>query len=213
VTSTSIADRASVALKKTMPSEEADALLKQVRREALGMKGKVEAARAASLDPHASTAQAQARRAEAADLQFEADRLGAIDTALAKRVDELRQAEEYARQQFAHDAALKERDELAADIAAEYPVIVRRLTELVKRINDSDDRCKRVGIYESAEALGRGIPANFRDLRGPLPRIAETLLPMPADVTLAWESTFAGFRWNGLTLPAPDAPTIEEEAA
>ena len=159
-----------------------------------------------SLNPLCTNTQARERRGRASDLRFEADRMEASVSALESRVSELREAEQDARAEEAKAAALKERDELAADIAREYPGIVRKLTEMVKRIHESDRRLERLHLRDgSAEAIGRGVPPHFYENMTPVMRIDIARLPMPSGHKLAWEDDFVGggMRYNGLEIDPP----------
>lgn len=140
-----------------------------------------------ALSPLLAMQEAVAQRAAANDLRFESDRLDASVSALRARVADLRQAEAQAVHNAERDAALAERDELAGDIAEHYPKLVRQLTDMAARIEASDARCKAIGIAESAEAIGRGVPSSFYiEGRGGVQRIGAASLPMPADVYPAW---------------------------
>lgn len=160
-----------------------------------------------SLNPLATAADADALRREAGDKRFQSDRLEASVSALDVRFEELAEAERSARTTARHGQVLARRDELAADIADQYPLIVGQLTALAKRIEESDAELQREHLSPSAEALGRGCPPNFYDRSGgPLTRIVNMFVPMPADSRGAWEAAHdGGRRWHGLAFHAEDS--------
>lgn len=174
-----------------------------------------DAADVASLNPLATSTEAHALRRSASDQRFDADRMEASVSALRARLADLKDAERRGREKAAYDAAIRVRDELAAEIATEYPAIVHRLTALAKRIVASDELCRVNRITETAEALGRGIPANFYDKNAPIMRITEAKLPMPQGHRLAWGANFGqpseGWFWYGLDAVSPSK--TEAEAA
>lgn len=185
-------------------SEQVQAVLTAAKEQLGNLTKLADTADVASLNPLATTSQALALRQRAADHRFEADRMEASVSALEARVSELREDEQDARDREAKDTALKERDNLAADIAREYPAIVRKLTELVSRINHSDLHLKRVGLNEmSAEAIGRSVPGHFYEGSAPIMRIASANLPMPDGRRTAWEDTPSGPQYRGLTIAMP----------
>jgi hypothetical protein len=180
-------ERVAKALSEPCNSAEAQAVLEAAEAEFRTLEAKADALDGEALSPLLSLPEAVAKRAAASDLRFQSDRLDASVSALRARVSELRQSEAKAERDAARDAAIEERDELAGEIAERYPVIVRELTSLAMRIEASDQRCKAVGIHESAEAIGRSVPAGFHiPGKGNVPRIANINLPMPEDTRLAW---------------------------
>ena len=175
------------ALSEPSTSEEAQEVLTAAEAEFRTLEQRADALDVEALSPMLHKADALAKRSEAADLRFDSDRLDASVSALRDRVARLREAEAAAVRKAERDAAVEERDELAGEIAERYPAIVRELTGLAERIAASDARCKAVGIAESAETMGRGLPASFHiPGRGTAGRIGDINLPMPADVLLAW---------------------------
>lgn len=188
-------------LRGTCTSEQAALVLADAERELSDLTQRADAADVASLSPLATAAEAKKLRTEASDHRFEADRMEASVAALQARVADLKDAEVEARRQADIDAVRAVRDALAADIAKEYPPIVRALTSLAKRIHDNDKECKRVGI-DGAESIGRGVPANFYMNFGPVYRIIDRAIPLPAGKRLAWEETMKGYAWFGIDEPA-----------
>ena len=180
-------ERIAKVLSQPCDSAEAQAVLDAAEAEFRTLEAKADALDGEALSPLLTLADAVAKRAAASDLRFHSDRMDASVSALRARVGQLRQSEATAARDAARDAAIEERDELAGEIAGRYPAIVRELTSLAMRIEASDERCKAVGIHESAEAIGRGIPASFhKPAVGNFGRIGSINLPMPADTRLAW---------------------------
>lgn len=198
------------ALSKPCSSADAAAVLALAEEALAGLNAQAAASDQASLSPLASHAKAVQLRREAGEYRFEADRMDATVTALRSRVDELTLAEKRAAFAIAEAAAIAERDELAADIARDYPRIVYELTRLVQRIVASDARCASVYVREGAEAIGRKVPAEFADLlgssfRAPMQRIQDMQLPMPHAHGFAWyypTVTTSAYSMDGLKLKA-----------
>lgn len=152
-----------------------------------------------SLSPLATATEARAKRNEASDHRFEADRMEASVSALEVRVADLRDEEAAKRRDADKAAVMAVRDELAADIAEHYGPLIERLTSLAKRIYENDAECARVGIRETAEAIGRGMPANFYSGGTPLVRIMDRAPSTVEGTRLAWDfDHMAGVRWHGL---------------
>lgn len=153
------------------------------------LEGEADALDTAALSPALELVEAHAKRAEAADRRFHADRLDAACSALRSRIAELRDAEIAEAQASKAAHALDARDALARDIAARYPAIVRELTSLVKRISENNVLCAAAGVPAVAEAMGRGIPASFYiPGLGTCSTISAAMLPMPSQPYVAWEA-------------------------
>jgi hypothetical protein len=78
---------------------------------------------------------------------------------------------------------------------------VRELTGLAKRIAEVDALCEQAGIPPTAEAQGRGVPANFVVNGSTLATIGSVQLPMPGSYGPAWGtsgSIFGGVQYPGL---------------
>lgn len=78
--------------------------------------------------------------------------------------------ERFGQRKAEYEAAAAERDALAADIAARYPVLAAELLDLIDRVAASDRRCAAVNregtprgspFLVSAEAIARGCIKNF----------------------------------------------------
>ena len=180
-------------------SEQAAAVLADAENVLRDLTKQADAADVASLSPLASSAEAKRLRTEASDHRFEADRMEASVSALSARIADLKDAEREVREEAQRVATEKKRDELAADIAATYPRIVADLTALVKRIEDAGS------IGASAEAIGRGVPANFYIGSSPVMRIGDIIFPMPNSDRLAIDRRIGGTVWYGLETDAAEA--------
>jgi hypothetical protein len=193
-------------LTKPCRSAEAAETRAEAEEELSRVTAEADAADIASLSPLATAADAHKLRAKAADLRFEGDRLEAQVSALSARVADLKDEERRSVEQAERDDAIAERDRLAADIAAEYPGIVRSMTELVKRIEESDQRLLRCGVHESAEAIARGMPANFYRNLAPLIRLRDARLSLPDGTRQAWDYNGANMErvWPGLDVEPLD---------
>jgi hypothetical protein len=87
------------------------------------------------------------------------------------------------RRRAAYDAALAERDKLAAELAAVYPGLAEQLADIVGRIAANDAVIERVnrkslpdgaGSLVSAEAMARGLEGLVHGVVN-VPRITEQL--------------------------------------
>lgn len=178
-------------------SEQAAAVLADAEAVLRDLTSQADAADVASLDPLATSAQARKLRTEAGDHRFEADRMEASVSALSARLADLKDAERAARRQAEMDAVRARRDALAADIAEQYPDIVAKLTSLVQRIVANDTECARFSL-ESAEAIGRGIPASFYSNLGPVIRIQDRAPATVDGMRLAYDHSISGWQYAGL---------------
>ena len=108
-------------------------------------------------------------------------RAAAIEQGMAlsgERLREVKAQEEQARRRAAHDAALVERDKLAAELAEVYPPLVEKLADLAGRITANDAVIERVNRklpdsskwIGSAELIARKL-RNFNDGTADIPRI------------------------------------------
>jgi hypothetical protein len=101
---------------------------------------------------------------------------------LGDRLREVRRQEDQARRQAAYDAALAERDALAAELAEVYPAMAEQLADLVGRISASDAVIERINRnlpdgakwMGGAEMIARKL-RGFNDGTGNIPRITEQL--------------------------------------
>jgi hypothetical protein len=191
------------ALTKHCTSLDTAAVQREAEDELSRVTAEADAADVASLSPLATAKDAHQLRAKAADLRFEADRLNAQVAALNARFTELRDAERRSAADAERAAAIAERDKLADDIAAQYPAIVWQMTDLVKRIVESDARLARSSVRETAESIARKCPPNFYAI-GPISRLQDISLPMPCEPGwAAWQEAMDGWHWRGLTIDVP----------
>lgn len=205
----SLVDKAARALRETLPSNEVATLMESLKAEMQTRGEEMAKAKESSLDPFVPAATAQGHRATASDLQFEIDRLARIESALAERLTALTEAETRARQAADYQSAMAERDQLAIDIAANYPRIVAELVSLCERIEASDTRIRGVigPRLESAEVIARGVsPAGGNE------RLAgfngDATLRLPAPRHHPW-----GAAWPKPTHPQPAAEVAAMYAA
>lgn len=140
---------------------------------------------ARSIDPSLTTPAAREARNNAADYEHDVRRLRASHELLSKRRQAILDDESYAQRVQRYDAAVKERDDLAAVIRDRYPQIAMEILDIVIRIKASDATCSAVNqdrprgrpALESAEALARGVPSNFYSAGGPITKLEKARLP------------------------------------
>jgi chromosome segregation ATPase len=138
-----------------------------------------EAARTSALNPTLAAADVAAARREMEDASFRRDRMQEAVRRLGERLREVKAQEEQARRQVLYDAALVERDKLAAELAEVYPP----LADLAARIAENDAAIERVDRklpdgatwIAGAEAVARGVPANFVSGVSNVPRLTRDL--------------------------------------
>lgn len=191
-------------LTEIWPSNQVAAVLSSARRALSDLTRRADAADVDSLSPLATAVEAKRLRDEAGNHRFDADRMEASVSALEARVAEMQSAEKRARREAAMADALKERDELAADIAREYPNLVLQVTQLAKRIVENDARLEQAGLKpheQSAELKGRGLPGWYVQ-HSPVHRIQDIKMQMPASPWFGIDTTSieVAFRWRGLEL-------------
>jgi hypothetical protein len=124
-----------------------------------------EAARTRALDPGLPATDVSAARCEMEDASFRR---------------EVKRQEEEGRRRAAYDAALVERDALANELAAVYPVIADQLASLASRVAASDATIERVNqrlpdgatAIPCAELVARQL-SNFFDGTADIPRITK----------------------------------------
>src|SRR5207249_1527578 len=93
---------------------------------------------------------------EMEDAAFRRDRMGEAVRRLGERLREVRRQEDQARRRIAYDAALAERDALAAELAAVYPALAEQLADIVGRIAANDavlERVNRKSLPDGAASL------------------------------------------------------------
>src|SRR5262245_24655711 len=102
------------------------------------------AARTRALDPTLSASDMAVARRAMEDAAFSRDRLQEATRRLSERRHELKLQEEQARRCAAYDAALAERDKLAAELAEVYPPVAAKLADLAARVAANDAAIERV---------------------------------------------------------------------
>jgi chromosome segregation ATPase len=139
-----------------------------------------EAARVGALDPARTAADVVAARHEMEDAAFRRDRMNEAVRRLGERLREVKAEEERGRRRAAYDAALAERDKLAAELTEVYPPLAAKLADLAERIAANDAAVERVNLklpdgatwIANAELVARQLNSFFD---GPtnIPRIAQ----------------------------------------
>jgi len=100
----------------------------------------------------------------------------------AKLTSERRESEQKERQ-----AALDERDQIAAEFAAAVPKAVDMLTALFRRVEANAARLRALRIYErDAEAEARDLPGNYMLPSGPVDRFSGMKIPGWGATGRAW---------------------------
>lgn len=129
---------------------------------------------------------------------------------LGERLVEVKREEDQARRRVAYDAALAQRDALAAELTQVYPAMAKQLADIVGRIAANDLVLERInrkslpdglGSLASAEAVARGVPGNFVAGGAGVPRLTRDLR-LPA---FHFESSGAAYLW-----PAPERPLASQ---
>ena len=132
------------------------------------------------------------------DAAFSRDRLHEAVRRLGERLREVKAREEHARRRAAYQAALVERDALAAELAEVYPPIETQLADLLARIQANNERIERInerGLPSGAERL---LVAELvaRGLRGLVENSAEVTLIMRKLRVPAFKfDQFAPYAW------------------
>lgn len=192
----SIEEKILAVLTKPCTAAEAGLVRSEAERELAAVTAEADRLDTAAVDWKTSESEAAGLRQQADALRLVQDRLTAKVSALSVRVADLLDLEARSARKTELDAALAERDELAADIAREYPQYVAGITRLVQRVIANDTRLHNAGNHTSAEFIGRGIHRDFATAI----RLQSIKLPLPAGQHLAFQNTMAGWRFPGLEL-------------
>jgi len=148
-------------------------------------------ARGRALDPVAKPESADVDRKLMERLSFERDRLSVAVTQLNDRVAQLQEQEKAKAYQAALDAAMAERDELAARLRDRYPALVTEMVALFTAIAASDARLATLNrkgepLLIGAEYVARGFATHATHV----PRLWQSRLvkfdPDEAQRGLAW---------------------------
>jgi chromosome segregation ATPase len=155
-------------------------LIAEVEAAVIAAGQEAEAARTRALDPALSAADVAAARHEMESSFFNRDRMYEAVRRLGERLGEVKQQEEAARRRVAYDAALVERDKLAAELAEVYPSLAEKLADLAARVAANDAAIERVNQklpdgkkwLANAELMARQLKSFF-DGTADIPRIAK----------------------------------------
>jgi chromosome segregation ATPase len=135
-------------------------------------------ARLQALNPALCASDVAKARRQMEDAAFRRDRMQEAVRRLGERLREVKAKEEQARRRAAYDAALAERDKLAAELAEVYPPLAAKLADLAARIAGSDAAIERINRelpngskrVDNAELVARQL-SNFVDGPSNIPRI------------------------------------------
>src|SRR5262249_54147423 len=103
-----------------------------------------EAARSRALNPALCAADVTAARHQMDDAGFKRDRMQEAVRRIGERLREVKAQEEQERRRSAYDAALAERDKLAAELAEVYPPLAGKLADLAARVAANDAAIERI---------------------------------------------------------------------
>ena len=190
-----LADRIRGALTENLSSGAISAIISDAEAEAERLKASAAAAEQAQLDPLASADDIAAARATAADAEFQQKRLAVAQERLAGKLAEAQAAEQAERDAAAYDAALKERDALAADLSKIYPKAAQQIADLLARIAASD-----AAVKEANQARGGRepiLPAEHvvrGGFRAGVHRLGE-VVNLPKLAVTEWQTPYWGPRW------------------
>jgi hypothetical protein len=176
------------AFKNQVSSSALADLIREAEAAAILSAETAEKARTRALDPALSAASVDAARREMADAAFSRDRLQEAVRRLGERLQEAKGREDEARRREAYNAALVEREKLAAELLATYPTLAEKLADLVARIATNDAAIERVNrtlpdeatSIAGAEMIARQLSnSNFMEGPNHIPRITQ-LMRLPA---------------------------------
>jgi len=172
--------RIRAAFGENVSSGEIVSLVKEAETAAISSAETAERARTRALDPSIPAAVVAAAREEMEDAWFTRDRMQEAVRRLGERLRDVKAEEEQARRRAAYDAALVERDKLAAELAEIYPPLAAKLADLAARIATNDAEIERVNRklpdgaawIANAELVARQLNSFF-DGPSNIPRIAQ----------------------------------------
>jgi hypothetical protein len=177
---TGLDDRIAAAFADGATSSGVADLIAEVEAAAVASGENAETARSRALDPALTGPDVAAARREMEDGFFKRDRMQEAVRCLGERLREVKEEEEAARRRAAYDAALIERDKLAAELAEIYPPLAAKLADLVARVAANDATIERVNQKRpdgaawiaNAELVARQLNSFF-DGSSNIPRIAQ----------------------------------------
>jgi hypothetical protein len=146
------------ALTKPSTSAEVRACIAHLQADLARVDRERQRAEAAAVDPLASDDGANEAKREFQNLTFDLERLTASEIRLKARLEGVTNEEAEATRRHAYDTALAERDEIAAKLAARYPVLAAEMAEILGQVQASDARVKGVNA---------DLPAGADRLAGP----------------------------------------------
>jgi hypothetical protein len=159
-------DRIAAEFRDGVKSDEVKALIIETEAAAGAAGEAAERARERALDP-ALTAKAVAEaRRQMEDAVFRRERLQTAVSRLKDRLKEVRAQEENQRRWIAYEKVKAERDELAAQLKANYPSIEALLGELIAKVEANDREVEFINAQalptgaerlRSAELIARGL--------------------------------------------------------
>lgn len=162
---------------------EITALVAAVERELSTQEAVVAELRRQALTPYVLADDGAKRMAEVNRAVFARDRAAEALRRLTEKFKTVKEAHAQARLRAGYEAAVEERDALAAELASVYPEIEVTLADLLARIDANDKVIERINArhlpkggetIKPAEVVARDLPG-FRDNSGYIPRITEEL--------------------------------------
>jgi chromosome segregation ATPase len=182
---TDLDERISAAFGNKAKSAEVKPLIGEVGAAAMSAGKAAEKARGRALDPALTPKRVAEARREMEDAGFRRERLENAVTRLRERLNELLDDEEDQRRLIAYKKALAERDKLAAELKAVYPVIEAQLRDVLARLDANDKQIEHIneralprdeGRLLVAELVARGL-LGFTASNGisNIPRITQAL--------------------------------------
>jgi hypothetical protein len=141
---TSLDERIASAFRDGMTSGDVADLIQQAETAAVACGEAAEVARSQALNPALCAADVAAARHQMEDAAFKRDRMREAVRRLGERLVEVKRQEEEARRLAAYNAALVERDKLAAELAEIYPSLAEKLADLGARVAANDAAIERV---------------------------------------------------------------------
>jgi hypothetical protein len=163
-------------------SENVKALIVEAEAASLASGEAAEQARGRALDPALTANDVAEARRQMDDAAFRRERLQTAVTRLQDRLKEVAAQEEDARRRGVYEKAKTERDKLAEEMEAIYPVFEAKLRDLLPRIAESDRLVEYVNVHLPtgadrllvAELVARGL-AGFVENSVDVPRITRHL--------------------------------------
>jgi hypothetical protein len=149
-------ERIAAAFSEGVASSDVADLIHEAEAAAAAAGEKSDAARQRALDPTLSASGVADARREMEDAVFRRDRLQEAVRRLGQRQKELRRQEHQSQLRSDYDAAVADRDVLAAELAEVYPPIAEQLADLMARIganNEQIDRINKKGLPDGAKWL------------------------------------------------------------